>query len=64
VRGLNVTKVDLHSDGETLNFSYRARKFGKETEVSAKIEDLAAPKGDKFAFWSVYEFPDDLKTFT
>jgi hypothetical protein len=62
-KGLVVRSIKLNQDGKTLKVTYKRFKFSREKEVTVSIDTFKEPSGDSFIIWSLYEFPDDLKTF-
>jgi hypothetical protein len=62
-RALIVDKIYLCKDGKTAKFVYKRFKFLPKREKIINLNKFKEPKGDSFFIWSVYEFPDDLKTF-
>lgn len=62
-QGLMVEKIFLNQDGKTVKFVYKRFKFLPLKEKVFDVSTFKEPSGDAFIFWSLYEFPDDLKTF-
>ena len=62
-RALMVDKIMINQDGRTAKFVYKRFKFMPLREKLVDVSTFKEPTGDAFIIWSVYEFPDDLKTF-
>lgn len=62
-RALMVKQIFLHKDGKKIKVLCKRFKFGRTLEKTINIKDFKEPSGDAFLIWSLYEFPDDLKTF-
>lgn len=62
-KGLIVNSIKLNKDGKTLRISYKRFRFYKAQETQISVESFKEPSGNSFIVWSLYEFPDDLKTF-
>ena len=62
-KALVVKSIHLNKDGKTLKVVYKRFKFARQKEAVVSIESFKEPAGDSFIVWSLYEFPDDLKTF-
>mmetsp|Transcript_1762 Transcript_1762/g.3787 ORF Transcript_1762/g.3787 Transcript_1762/m.3787 type:complete len:248 (+) Transcript_1762:1481-2224(+) len=63
-RGLLLDRIWLHKSGSSVKLQYRRFKFGPSSKVDVKIDEMVEPTGDKFGLWNLYEFPDDLRTYT
>lgn len=62
-KGLIVNTIKLNKDGKSIKISYKRFRFWRTKEVELSISDFKEPSGNSFIIWSLYEFPDDLKTF-
>ena len=63
-RALMVDKIFIHKDGKHAKFLYKRFKFFGLKEKVLDVSHFKEPAGDAFMIWSLYEFPDDLKTFS
>jgi hypothetical protein len=63
-RGLLVDRIYLHRSGSKVKVQYRRFKFGMTSSCEVSVEEMLEPTGDKFGLWNLYEFPDDLRTYT
>ena len=59
-----VDKIFIHKDGKHAKFLYKRFKFFGLKEKVLDVSHFKEPAGDAFMIWSLYEFPDDLKTFS
>lgn len=62
-KALVVKSIHLNKDGKTLKIVYKRFKFARAKEAIVDVQTFKEPAGDSFIVWSLYEFPDDLKTF-
>lgn len=63
-KGLIVNTIKLNKDGKSIKISYKRFRFWRTKEVELSISNFKEPSGNSFIIWSLYEFPDDLKTFS
>jgi hypothetical protein len=62
-KALKVKEIYLKDDGKTLKIVYKRFRFWPSKSKIIDVSRFKEPSGDSFIVWSVYEFPDDLKTF-
>lgn len=62
-RALLVDRIAVDKAGTHLSLWTRRFHWLPSRKWQIDIKDFDQPKGQKFALWSAYEFPDDLKTY-
>ena len=62
-RALLTDKIAINKEGTQVFVWTRRFHWSFSRQRIIDIKDFDLPKGQKFALWKAYEFPDDLKTY-